>query len=157
VLAPALAAGWLLFAPAAVAGTLYQCTGPGGETVYSSSKAGYAHCRAISSYRMPAAAPRAAARRRAALDQVAGSAASSARPPAAPRPPMALTRVAGEAWSNAPYAGTPTPRIAALGRVVVSAATGRAGTPRAAPARGAGPVELPRGGRGRRRAGGRRR
>ncbi|WP_426689040.1 lytic transglycosylase domain-containing protein [Rhodanobacter ginsengiterrae] len=40
----------LLWWPAARAGVLYQCTGGNGETVYSSSKAGYHGCRAISSY-----------------------------------------------------------------------------------------------------------
>ncbi|OOG54435.1 lytic transglycosylase domain-containing protein [Rhodanobacter sp. C03] len=35
------------------AGTLYQCTGASGEVAYSSSKAGYHGCRAISSYVAP--------------------------------------------------------------------------------------------------------
>ena len=45
----------LLWWPAAHAGTMYQCTGSTGEAVYSSSKAGYHHCKAISTYAAPAA------------------------------------------------------------------------------------------------------
>jgi soluble lytic murein transglycosylase-like protein len=44
----------LLWGSAARAGTLYQCTGSSGETVFSSSKAGYHGCKAISSYSAPA-------------------------------------------------------------------------------------------------------
>jgi soluble lytic murein transglycosylase-like protein len=40
----------LLWWPQARAGTLYQCTGSSGETVFSSSKTGYRSCRPISSY-----------------------------------------------------------------------------------------------------------
>jgi soluble lytic murein transglycosylase-like protein len=44
----------LLWGSVAHAGTLYQCTGSSGETVFSSSKAGYHGCKAISSYAAPA-------------------------------------------------------------------------------------------------------
>jgi len=44
----------LLWGPVARAGTLYQCIGSSGETVFSSSKAGYHGCKAISSYAAPA-------------------------------------------------------------------------------------------------------
>ena len=49
----------LLWWPVAKAGVLYQCTGSNGEAVYSSSKAGYHGCRAISSYATPALKPKA--------------------------------------------------------------------------------------------------
>lgn len=40
----------LLWGSAVRAGTLYQCTGSSGETVFSSSKSGYRGCKMISSY-----------------------------------------------------------------------------------------------------------
>ncbi|SEJ31628.1 protein of unknown function [Frateuria terrea] len=42
--------GGLLWLPAAHAGALYQCTGPGGETVFSSTTAGYSGCRKVASF-----------------------------------------------------------------------------------------------------------
>ena len=48
-LACALLAG-LLWLPTARAGALYQCTGSGGETVYSSTTAGYSGCRKVASF-----------------------------------------------------------------------------------------------------------
>ncbi|KZC43121.1 MULTISPECIES: lytic transglycosylase domain-containing protein [Rhodanobacter] len=63
----------LLWWPAVRAGVLYQCNGVSGEAVFSSSKAGYRGCKAISSYAAPAP------RRRAPLDKVPGSAAPTAR------------------------------------------------------------------------------
>ena len=48
-LACALALGWLWW-PTAAATSLYHCTGAGGETVFSSTTAGYAHCRLVSTY-----------------------------------------------------------------------------------------------------------
>jgi soluble lytic murein transglycosylase-like protein len=60
-LACALLAG-LLWLPMARAGALYQCTGSGGETVYSSTTAGYGACRKVASFadvpRRKAAKPR---------------------------------------------------------------------------------------------------
>ena len=44
----------LLWWPTAHAGTMYQCTGSSGEAVFSSSKAGYRGCKAISTYAVPA-------------------------------------------------------------------------------------------------------
>jgi hypothetical protein len=44
----------LLWWPTVRAGTLYQCTGSSGETVFSSSKAGYHGCKVISTYAAPA-------------------------------------------------------------------------------------------------------
>lgn len=49
--------GWL---PRAQAGSLYRCTGAGGETVFSSTTDGYSACRKVASYASPA--PRAARR-----------------------------------------------------------------------------------------------
>ncbi|TPG47859.1 lytic transglycosylase domain-containing protein [Rhodanobacter glycinis] len=43
----------LLWWPTAHAGTMYQCTGSSGEAVFSSSKAGYHGCKAISTYAAP--------------------------------------------------------------------------------------------------------
>jgi soluble lytic murein transglycosylase-like protein len=51
-LACALLAG-VLWLPAARAGALYQCTGAGGETVFSSTTAGYSGCRKVASYADP--------------------------------------------------------------------------------------------------------
>ena len=67
----------LLWWPAARAGVLYRCSGASGETVFSSSKAGYRGCKAISSYAAPA--PRRRVPPRATLNRVAGSAATTAR------------------------------------------------------------------------------
>ncbi|MGY3039479.1 soluble lytic murein transglycosylase-like protein [Rhodanobacter sp. TND4EL1] len=70
----------LLWWPAARAGVLYQCTGGNGETVYSSSKAGYHGCRAISSYAAPVASRRRAAPpSRVSLTGVSGTVLTSAR------------------------------------------------------------------------------
>ena len=40
----------LAWLPKAQAGALYQCTGSGGETVYSSTSAGYSGCRKVASF-----------------------------------------------------------------------------------------------------------
>lgn len=48
-LACALLAG-LVWLPAAHAGALYQCTGAGGETVFSSTTSGYSGCRKVASF-----------------------------------------------------------------------------------------------------------
>lgn len=48
-LACALLAG-LFWLPKAHAGALYQCAGPSGETVYSSSTAGYSGCHKVASF-----------------------------------------------------------------------------------------------------------
>ena len=69
----------LLWWSAAHAGTLYQCTGSSGETVFSGSKAGYHRCKAISSYAAPAPRHAVAAPARTALTGVAGSVVTSAR------------------------------------------------------------------------------
>ncbi|MGB3268649.1 MAG: DUF4124 domain-containing protein, partial [Rhodanobacter sp.] len=68
-----------LLATAARAGTLYQCTGSSGETVYSSERAGYHGCRAISSYAGPKAGRRAAPTVRSSLTGVSGQVATTAR------------------------------------------------------------------------------
>ena len=67
----------LLWLPMAQAGTLYHCTGSSGETVFSSSAAGYRDCKKISTY--DTGAPR----------------------PKAPQPPISLARVAGSSATTA--------------------------------------------------------
>lgn len=81
-----IACACLLFAaglwlPAAHAGALYRCTGAGGETVFSSSTAGYSNCRKLGSYpgAAPKAARRTAARPRASLAGVTGSVQTTAQ------------------------------------------------------------------------------
>jgi len=66
-----------LYGGAAWAGTLYQCTGSSGETVYSSARAGYRGCHPISSYAEPQASRRASPR--ASVRGVTGSVTTSAR------------------------------------------------------------------------------
>src|SRR5574337_666246 len=68
-----------LFGSAARGGTLYQCTGSSGETVYSSSRAGYRGCHAISSYAEPKVRRRAPPRERTSLTGVSGAVATTAR------------------------------------------------------------------------------
>ena len=80
-LACALLAG-LLWLPSARAGALYQCTGAGGETVYSSTPAGYRACRKLASFAGPSrrkAAPAHAAKRVASLAGVHGWVQTTAR------------------------------------------------------------------------------
>lgn len=74
----ALLAG-CLHGGAARAGTLYQCTGRSGETVYSSSRAGYRACHAISSYASPEVRGRAPPRDRTSLTGVTGTVVTTAR------------------------------------------------------------------------------
>ena len=74
----------LLCGPVVRAGTLYQCTGSSGETVFSSSKAGYHGCKVISSYAAPAPrqvppVPPVPPAARIALTGVSGSVATTAR------------------------------------------------------------------------------
>ena len=91
-----------LLATAARAGTLYQCTGSSGETVYSSERAGYHGCRAISSYADPKATRRAAPVARASLTGVSGQVVTTAQSLAADGArPVSLARVQGGALSTA--------------------------------------------------------
>jgi hypothetical protein len=55
-LACVLLAG-LAWLPVAHAGSLYRCTGAGGEAVFSSTTDGYSGCRKVASYSAPAARP----------------------------------------------------------------------------------------------------
>lgn len=98
----------LLWWPSARAGVLYQCTGASGETVFSSSKAGYRGCRVISSYAAPSPRRRAPPARTA-LGRVAGSAATTARSLAADAGEAAsLTGVRGSVETSAQrIGGTP--------------------------------------------------
>ena len=92
----------LLWWQGAHAGTLYQCTGSSGETVFSSSKAGYHRCKAISSYAAPAARRAVVTPVRGSLTGVTGSVATSARDLAANGTGMtSLTGVRGSVQSSA--------------------------------------------------------
>jgi hypothetical protein len=97
----------LLWGAAARAGTLYQCTGSSGETVFSSSKAGYRGCKAISSYTVPAP-----------------------RHQALPSPPsarIALMGVSGSVTTTAHSLATEGAEPASLANVQGSAETGARG------------------------------
>ena len=68
-----------VFGEMAHAGTLYQCTGSSGETVYSSSRVGYHGCRPISSYAEPQVRRHAAPLARTSLSGVIGTVDTTAR------------------------------------------------------------------------------
>lgn len=115
-----LAAGWLAWSPAR-AGVLYRCTGEHGETVFSTSRAGYRDCRRLGSYGPAASKPRRAAPAKTSLDGVRGSAATTAR--------EAGTPLASLAWVKGSVATTatalpaaPSPVDAVASRAPVAAA-----------------------------------
>ncbi|KRE88862.1 lytic transglycosylase [Frateuria sp. Soil773] len=84
--------------PAAHAATLYRCTGSGGETVFSSSTAGYAGCRRLGSYAPSGRrAPPVARKAEASLAAVRGSVETTARPTA----PASLDGVEGSVQTTA--------------------------------------------------------
>ena len=133
----ALLAACLLGASAR-AGTLYQCTGSSGETVYSSSRAGYRGCRALSSYTEPEAPRRASPRERASLTGVTGEVATSARSLFADgAQPVSLSHVQGDAATTAQARGAAQAQRESLAAVRGSAvstaklplAAAAAGTP----------------------------
>jgi len=108
-----------LYGGAARAGTLYQCTGSSGETVYSSSRVGYRACHAISSYAEPKARVRARPRERTSLTGVAGTVATTARSLFADgSQPVSLAGVRGSVATTARAADAmpPAPRVS-LARV----------------------------------------
>ncbi|MFC5579641.1 lytic transglycosylase domain-containing protein [Rhodanobacter terrae] len=116
----------LLWGPAARAGTLYRCTGSSGETAFSSSKAGYRGCEAISSYTAPA--PRRQAppppSPRIALTGVRGSVTTSAHSLAADgAEPASLVNVQGSAETGARALGEPKVQRASLAAVLGSVET----------------------------------
>ena len=77
-----LALGVVLFASSqAVAGTLYRCTGAKGETAFTSSRAGYSNCKALST--VPNAPPPAASKPAAGAKVEFRSSPGSAAPAAA--------------------------------------------------------------------------
>lgn len=136
----ALGCALLPWWPAAHAGTLYQCTGSSGETVFSSSRTGYRDCKAISSYAEPAPVRRAPPPARASLTGVTGSAETTAENLSAERdrPVRAsLAEVHGSVTSSARHVdekSMPQVSLAAVrGSVVSSAASSPAkaadGTP----------------------------
>jgi soluble lytic murein transglycosylase-like protein len=95
-----LLAGGLAWSPA-WAGTLYRCAGAHGETVFSSSPAGYRDCRRLGAYRGDAPRVRRAAQpaAKASLADVRGSATTAAN---GAEPPVAsLAWVRGSAFTTA--------------------------------------------------------
>ncbi|MHB1057596.1 MAG: lytic transglycosylase domain-containing protein [Rhodanobacter sp.] len=128
----------LLWWSPARAGTLYQCTGSSGETVFSSSRAGYHGCKAISSYaaRAPVARRPAPPPPRVSLTGVAGSVRTTARSLAADGArATSLTGVRGSVETSAQRIGEPpVPRTSlasvqgsAESRARLPAATGTPG------------------------------
>ncbi|MEW5301628.1 MAG: hypothetical protein WDW36_004477 [Sanguina aurantia] len=93
---------------AAHAGSLYKCTGSSGETVFSSSTAGYRGCKKIASYSAPSrSATGSSSRGRSAmalpssLNLVSGSVETTARSLAADGvDPVSLDRVRGSVESS---------------------------------------------------------
>jgi hypothetical protein len=84
------------------ASVLYQCTGASGEVAYSSSKAGYHGCRAISSYAAPAPRRQAPPGRVTSLNGVRGSAGTTARNLGADGAvPTSLAKVQGSVETSA--------------------------------------------------------
>jgi hypothetical protein len=107
----------LLWGSTVRAGTLYQCTGSSGEAVFSSSKAGYHGCKAISTYAAPALHAAAAPSPRVSLAGVTGSVATTARNLAADGvEPTSLTGVQGMVETSARGIGqTPVQRVSLAG------------------------------------------
>ncbi len=125
-----------VFAPAARAGTLYQCSGSSGETVYSSSRAGYHGCRAISRYAEPKAPRRVAPVARATVVGVTGAVVTTARSLRADGTrPVSLSRVQGVASTTAQAREAARVQRESLAAVSGSAAS-TAKLPLAAPAAG---------------------
>lgn len=119
----ALACG-LLWWPPARAGVLYQCTGAHGEAVFSSSKAGYHGCRAISSYATPELKPKAAPPVRVSLTDVSATALSSARELVAGSVESAsLTEVRGTVETSARLVGETAAGQVSLASVQASVTT----------------------------------
>ena len=126
----------LLWWSAAHAGTLYQCTGTSGETVFSSSKAGYHRCKAISSYAAPAPRRPAAVPAKVSLTGVTGSVATSARDLAAGVAVTSLTGVRGSVESSALRIGDVQVQRSSIGSVSGSVETSAKLPPEAAPVPG---------------------
>lgn len=129
----------LLWWPTARAGTMYQCTGSSGEAVFSSSKANYRGCKAISTYAAPAARRVALPPPPVSLTAVTGSVVTTARHLAADGAvPTSLTGVRGMVETSARRIGPaqlqPVSLAAVQGSVETSArrsmgAVATAGTP----------------------------
>jgi hypothetical protein len=108
----------LLWWPVARAGTLYQCSGASGETVFSSSKAGYHGCKAISSYASTPRPSRRSPAPRVALTGVAGSVVTTAHNlVTGERGKTSLVGVSGTVQTSARRIGealAPRPSLAAV-------------------------------------------
>jgi soluble lytic murein transglycosylase-like protein len=102
----------LLWGAAAQAGTLYHCTGANGETVFSSSAAGYHGCHKISTHDTPASY-RKVPPPRVGLERVAGTVTTTARGLSADgSEPASLARAWGGVETSARALGSSTPRVA---------------------------------------------
>lgn len=123
----------LLWGSTAQAGALYRCTGSSGETVFSSSRAGYRGCRTIHAYDTAPKTPRRPAPPRVALNGVTGSVVTSARNLAADGvEPTSLARVQGAVASSARPIGDARVQRASLTTVHGSVETS-AGLPKGDP------------------------
>lgn len=120
-LAGVLLAG-MLWLPGASAGVLYRCTGGGGETVFSSSTAGYHGCKRISTFGEPSR-PRIPAGRMS-LARASGGVVTSARSLGADGAlPVSLTHVQASAQTSADALGAAAVQRASLAHVRASATT----------------------------------
>lgn len=100
------------------AGTLYQCTGASGEVAYSSSKAGYHDCKAISSYSAPTPRRQAPPLQVSSLSGVAGSVETTARNLGADgAEPTSLANVQGSVGTSARRLGEAKVQRASLAAV----------------------------------------
>lgn len=125
-----------VFATTAHAGTLYQCTGSSGETVYSSSRVGYRGCKALSSYAEPKARHPSPPRARASLAGVSSQVVTTARSLRADGArPVSLDHVQGGAATTAQVRGEAQAQRESLAAVSGSA-TSTAKLPLAAKAAG---------------------
>ena len=104
------------------AGTLYQCTGSSGETVYSSNRAGYRGCHAISSYAETRAPRRAAPTARTSLTGVSALVVTTAHSLLAEGArPVSLAGVQGGAFTTAQAQGAVRIQRESLAAVSASA------------------------------------
>ncbi len=112
------------FSRSAWAGTLYQCIGSSGETVYSSHRVGYRDCRPISSYVETRAPRRESPRERSSLTGIVGTVATTARSLFADgAQPVSLTGVLASVATTAQARGAGLAQRESLAAVHASAVT----------------------------------
>lgn len=110
-----LLAGLLMLSAPVRAGVLYRCTGSSGETVFSSTSAGYQGCARVAGAPDPVRRKPQPKTPAASLSSVVGAAETTARtvPEAAPLKPASLTQVEATVETTAravPLAGDAKPR-----------------------------------------------